>query len=221
MAVIKQRYHAVVMGDLVRSEHAQSIQIMHNSFNSAIDKCNFDHRQQLASPLTITLGDEFQGLTNSMASALYVVRDLRFALMADGVECRFAIGVVALQTPINTSKAWNMMGPGLAKTRDKLNEKRTVSLYRFAVTDDVVIETMLEALGSGLTLIERRWTAQQRQDIIALLAGATPSEVAKARNVSVHSIYKVRGSGDYDSYALHWNAVETTLAHLDKQAGMA
>lgn len=213
--------YAVVMGDVVRSEHAASVEQLYDRFNDAISHQNTASRESLASPLTITLGDEFQGLATSLASAFRMVRDLRFRLLAEGIECRFAIGCVELKTPLNADRAWNMMGTGLARTRQKLNEKRAQTLYRFAVSDDLLIETALEALGAGLTSIERRWTQRQREDIAALLAGATAADIARQRNVSVHSIYKVRASGDYDVYAMQWRAIQDILAHLDTLHGMS
>lgn len=221
MAVTNQQSHyAVIMGDLVHSERTPSVEYLHEQFNAAIDRQNLLKKASLASPLTITLGDEFQGLARSLASALPIVQAVRFQLMAAGIDCRFAIGLVELKTPINADRAWNMMGPGLAQTREKLNEKRTHSLYRFAVPDHAVLETALEALGAGVTLIERRWTEQQRQDITALLAGASPADIAQKRSVSVHSIYKVRASGDYDTYVMQWRALQDMLAHIDTHYGI-
>lgn len=215
MVTNQQRFYAVIMGDLVRSERAASIEHLHDRFNAAINHQNTSYQQSLASPLTITLGDEFQGLVMSLASALAIARALRFQLLSEGIECRFAIGLAEPKTPINPDRAWNMMGPGLARTRSKLDEKRTQSLYRFSVTDDPVMETALEALGAGVTMIERRWTGQQREDITALLAGASPADIARQRNVSVHSIYKVRASGDYDTYVMQWRAIQDILTHID------
>jgi len=208
------------MGDLVGSERVLATASLHARFNEAVEKQNRKYRKQLSSPLTITLGDEFQGLGTTLTAMLSLIRDFRLQLMTDGIECRFAIGRVELQTPLNKDKAWNMMGPGLSRARDKLNEKRTVSLYRFAVTDDPVVETTLEALGAGLTSIERRWTGRQREDIAELLGGATASDIAKRRNVSVHTVYKVRGSGEFDTYVVQWHAIQETLARLDAQRGM-
>lgn len=217
----QQRFYAVVMGDLVSSERAHPPEYLYDRFNAAINQQNTAFKASLASPLTITLGDEFQGLTISLATALLVARALRFQLLSDGIECRFAIGLVEPKTPVNTDRAWNMMGPGLARTRKKLNEKRAQSLYRFAVTDDALLETALEALGAGVTMIERRWTDQQRQDITALLAGASAADIANQRNVSVHSIYKVRASGDFDTYTMQSHAIQDILAHIDTLHGMS
>lgn len=203
------------MGDLVQSERSPSVEHLHERFNAAVDHHNLLCKDCLASPLTITLGDEFQGLALSLQSALQIAQALRFQLLADGIECRFAIGLVEPRTPVNPDRAWNMMGPGLARTRTKLNEKRAPSLYRFAVTDDPVLEAALEALGAGVTMIERRWTGQQREDITALIAGTSPADIARQRNVSVHTIYKVRASGDYDTYVMQWRAIKNILTHID------
>ncbi len=208
--------YAVLMGDLVQSEQHENIAELHLRFNAAIDRQNKTHQDALASPLTITLGDEFQGIVTSLVTAFGIAREIRLDLLAQGIECRFALGEVTLRTPLNTDRAWNMMGPGLARTRDRLNEKRTHTLYRFAFPDQPLLETMLEASGASLTAIERGWTETQRRDIRAMLDGESPAEIARRRNVSVHSIYKVRGSGDFDLYLIHWNAVREVLAALDK-----
>lgn len=203
------------MGDLVQSERAPSAIDLHRHFNTAIARANQVHGATLASPLTITLGDEFQGLTKSLTVAAAIARDIRLWLLDDAIECRFVIGLIELTTPLNTSAAWNMMGPGLSTARNKLNQKRAASLYRFSL-GELALDKNLEALGAGLTAIERRWTDQQRTDITAFLAGATPNDIAKRRNVSVHSIYKVRSAGDFDAYILQWAAINEALAAIDR-----
>lgn len=217
--VTKTNIYAAVMGDLVESERSRDVEGLHTRFNKAIKTQNNVHRNELASPLTITLGDEFQGLTRSLAGAATLVRDLRLQLTAEGVDCRFVIGRVELKTSLNPDMAWNMMGPGLSQARAKLNEKRSPSRYRFSIPDDPLTETTLEAIGVGLTTVERGWTEQQQHDIMALLGGMTPTELARHRNVSVHNIYKVRGSGDFDAYVIQWHAIGEMLAALDAKGG--
>lgn len=218
--VTSGQYLGVVMGDLVRSEQSLAPEMLHEWFNEAVDWQNAAHAQALASPLTITLGDEFQGVTRSLGRALPIMRDLRLRLMARAIECRFVIGLVEIRTAVNPDKAWNMMGPGLGHARDKLNEKKGGMLYRFSLPHDPLAETVLDALGVGLTTIERGWTDRQRSDIDALVGGASPAELARCRDVSVHSIYKVRSSGHYDAYVTQWQAIEAALAALDAREGL-
>jgi hypothetical protein len=207
---------AVIMGDIVKSERSPSVEELHNNFNKAVNAQNKAYAKKLISPLTITLGDEFQGLTQKLTHASSIVRDMRLQLMEDAIDCRFVIGLVELKTKINKNNAWNMMGAGLARAREKLNEKKSNTLYRFAIEHNRITETTLDALGAGITLIERNWTEQQRQDISALISGASPAELAHRRNVTVHSIYKVRGSGNFETYLVQWSAICEILAALDK-----
>lgn len=209
------RSAAVIMGDLVSSESSLPMDLLHREFNSAVDGQNRDSSAAMLSPLTITLGDEFQGIVKSLTESLKVARALRLKLLKEEIDCRFVIGLVDLKTPINSEKAWNMMGPGLSKARGKLNEKKANQFYRFSILQDPTIEVTLEALGASLSNIERDWTKQQCQDISALLSGMTPTELARERGVSVHSIYKVRNSGNYELYKMLWNAVEVSLLKLD------
>ncbi|MBM2293398.1 hypothetical protein JQX09_15315 [Sulfitobacter pseudonitzschiae] len=212
---------AVVMGDLVRSESSLPVELLHAGFNQAVDRQNLEHAASLISPLTITLGDEFQGLTHTLTQAIEIVRGLRLALLAEEIDCRFVVGTVEIKSPINSSKAWNMMGPGLARARNKLNQKKTNQLYRFSIAEAPVTEALLDAIGVGLSTIERSWTDQQREDISALLGGLSPAELSEHRNVSVHSIYKVRRSGDFDAYTLQWSAVNKALSEFEKKGKLS
>lgn len=214
-------FKAVVMGDIVRSETSGAPERLHAQFNARIAAANQRAGAAILSPLTITLGDEFQGLLCRLADAAPLIRQLRHDLMQDAIACRFVIGLVEIRTPINRERAWNMMGPGLAQARGRLNQKSQTTLYRFSLPDHPVLERVLEALGAGLTALESRWTPRQRDDIAALMQGVTASDLARQRGVSVHNIYKVRAAGSFDAYVAQWQAITETLAGIDREKGMA
>ena len=209
--------YAVVMGDLVQSEASQSPDALHKAFNRVVEAENARAGAAIVSPLTITLVDEFQGLLSSLTEAAQLVRRLRFGLLAEGIDCRFVIGQARIETPVNREKAWNMMGPGLARARETLDEKAAGLTYRFTLMDAALTERLLEAIGAGLAVIERDWTDRQREDIEALIAGQSVEEIAGRRGVTVHSVYKVRSAGDYDAYTMQWAAVEAALGAIDRE----
>src|SRR5262245_52705684 len=132
MTAAKPSTYAVLMGDIVGSERAPSLKAVHSAFNKVVRKANDVHAEHIASPLTITLGDEFQGLLTGFAEAWDIAVALRLELLVAGIPCRFVVGVATLETPLNRKEAWNMMGSGLSAARDKLNDKRTRSAYRFS-----------------------------------------------------------------------------------------
>ena len=207
--------YAVLMGDIVGSEQADALETLYQEFNSVIDQANEIYNDIIASPLTITLGDEFQGLFLNLRGAATVAREIRLRLMSRQIDCRFVLGMVDLKSPLNSTRAWNMMGVGLAQARERLNEKIPQNLYRFALPGRPTLETLLEALGAGLTSLERRWTFAQLHDISETLSGRSVAEIASRRNVSVHSVYKVRSNGEMELYLIYWNAMLKALEAID------
>lgn len=212
--------HAVVMGDLVASEDAATVRKLHSRFNAAVEWANQANRAAVASPLTITLGDEFQGLASTLQGGLQLIRGLRARLLADDIPCRFVLGAVRLETPVNRERAWNMMGPGLAESRRRLADKRDFSAYRFEIPVAPAIQGLMDALGAGLTDIEAGWTDRQRQVVLASRDEAA-APLAERLGMSVQTLYKIRRAGRFDLYERQWGALMAMTDHLDQVLGLA
>jgi hypothetical protein len=216
---LPQASHAVVMGDLMSSEDAASVETLHGSFNAAVQSANDAHQREIVSPLTITLGDEFQGLCATLEGGLRVVRDLRAHLLTAGLGCRFVVGAVLLETPVNRARAWNMMGPGLAGSRQRLADKRDANAYRFELRGEPELQALMEAVGASLTQIEDSWTDRQREVVLALRAEAA-APLAERLGMSVQTLYKIRRAGEFDLYERQWAALETMAGRLDRALGL-
>lgn len=212
--------HAVVMGDLIRSEAAPSVERLHQTFNRAVDEVNAAE-PGVVSPLTITLGDEFQGLCRSLADALEIAKVLRLKLLSQKVECRFAIGVARLETPVREDRAWNMMGPGLAATREKLADKRHPNAYRFHLPDEPLLQELLEAIAYSLTLVELDWTDRQREITFAsVVGGKSALQLAGELGLSRRTLYKIRSSAQLDFYLSQWRSLRHAVEALDDRYGL-
>ena len=221
MPATKPRPLAVLMGDLVASERAQSLQAVHRRFNEAIDFANEHCAAGIVSPLTITLGDEFQGLTRTMAQAWAIACALRLRLLAASLSCRFVVGTARLETPVNPREAWNMMGRGLAEARDKLNDKRVTNAYRFSLPGETLIEPLLDAVGDSLTEVELGWTPTQLKYYSRARVGSrTNAEIAKSLGVTPRSLYKVLHAARGDFHRRQSALVEQTLTKLDERYGL-
>ncbi len=218
----KRNAYAVLMGDIVGSERAPSLRTVHKTFNKAIDAANQAYAASIASPLTITLGDEFQGLIDSLAHAWDIASALRLRLLVDGVACRFVIGFTELESPLNTKQAWNMLGRGLAAARDTLNDKSSGNAYRFSLPDEPLIAPLLNAVGDTLTLVERDWTATQLA-YYAQTRESTRSNAALAKKLGVtpRSLYKVLRAARADLHARQSGVVRATLQSLDEKYALS
>ncbi|MEP0453634.1 MAG: SatD family protein [Parasphingorhabdus sp.] len=201
-----------VMGDLVASEEAESRQELHRDFNAAVDTINIKYNKQLRSPLTITLGDEFQGLAADFPSAFDIAHDMRLTLLKQDIFCRFVVGQVDLQTPVNPDRAWNMMADGLAEARARLEDKADPNAYRFSFLEDQRCAPLLEVIGAAMTDIEESWTSTQRAYLISrVLDGESVKDIAARHNVSARTVYNVLGLAGFSLYDRQLQAIRSFL----------
>lgn len=202
------RNHTVLMGDIVESETFPSREHLHVVFNTSVDAANQKHGNDIASPLTITLGDEFQGLLFSRAAAFQVAHEMRLGLLSEGVKCRFVIGDVQLETPLNQTAAWNMLGRGLAEARGRLEEKQDPNAYRFSFPQDGDLPPLLDAIGSSLTFIEEGWTERQGTYVReSLLLALNVAEIADRNGVSKRAVYKGLEAANLKLYQRQLDAI--------------
>lgn len=212
---------AVLMGDVVGSERARSAKAVHRSFNKAVDSANERYAERIESPLTITLGDEFQGLLRTLLNAWSVACELRLSLLAADVACRFVIGTTQLETPVNRKQAWNMMGSGLAAAREKLNDKRTSNAYRFSLPGEPLLESLLDAVGDSLTEVELRWTTTQLEYYSKVRDGSrTNAKTARGLNIAPRSLYKVLHAARAEFHRRQSAIIQRALTELDERYGL-
>lgn len=210
---------AVLMGDIVNSQQAENPQIIHRIFNKEIDQINDEMEAQILSPLTITLGDEFQGLIKTLLGAFKIAFDIRYALLRKSVTCRFVIGSADIKTKINYKLAWNMMGPGLAEARTMLGKKEDINCYRFSLPDDKKTEKLLNGIGLSLTAVENKWTSTQLKYVMQILSetDASKGKIAKDLAISENTLYKVLRSADFHFYLQQRTTIEEVLSMIDNE----
>lgn len=211
---------AVLMGDIVASEGAASVRALHRAFNRAVAATNKAHGDVLLSPLTITLGDEFQGLTRTLSTAWVVATGLRLKLLRENAPCRIVIGAAKIETPINAERAWNMMGPGLAAARERLNQKQDSNAYRFSLPEDPMTATLLDAVGDSLTRVESGWTSTQLAYFAASKAKRTNADLARTLGISERALYKVLRAAQAEFHTRQTAVVAEALAALDHRYGL-
>jgi hypothetical protein len=87
---------------------------------------NNKYMLQILSPLTITLGDEFQGVFDKLDTAVKVIFDMEELIIKNNYDykLRYVLNYGIIQTPINSNIAYEMLGEGLTVARSILNEKK-------------------------------------------------------------------------------------------------
>lgn len=176
------------MGDIVQSEQHIAVDLM-QSFKARIAALNEHHADSILSPLTITLGDEFQGVVADLSTAVaLIIESEEYALFSnDTFSMRYVVNYGAIETAVNPTIAYEMLGPGLTQARYRLERMKARS-ERFAVlTGNQVFDQMMKNAWHLFQSIYDGWNLEKDRRIIADFVRFEDYKVVADRNQKTRS----------------------------------
>ncbi len=191
----------ILMGDIVSSRQYKGGKL-NQAFSHLVSYCNRELSAGILSPYTITLGDEFQGIAGSLRSAIESIFCIEEACLRSSIsfKLRFVLLYGRIDTPINKRIAHGMMGPGLLKAREILNnKKRGAPRFRFALPDQK-LTLQLSRLFSVLESLISEWHEKDFSLIADMLANDNNDEVGKKHGKNRSQIWKRRKSLRINEY---------------------
>lgn len=110
------------MADVINSGRKNSSLLM-QQLKDVVAIVNRQKSKNLISPLTITLGDEFQGLTNTMENGVKTIFDIEEIILDKqyDLKLRYVLLYGEIDTKINNKIAYEMLGEGLTNARKDIN----------------------------------------------------------------------------------------------------
>ncbi len=115
--------YLILMADIINSSHSEGGALM-SAFSGLVDKVNKKFGTGILSPLTITLGDEYQGIVADAQTAADIIFFIdEESLVTDPqFRLRHVVHFGDVETPINRKESHAMLGPGLTRAREILGE---------------------------------------------------------------------------------------------------
>lgn len=188
------------MGDIVESSNADQL-ILQREFARLIRRVNEDYSNSFESPLTITLGDEFQGVVRSSKEAAEVVialEEYRWDLELE-IVIRYSLGLGEITTPINPEIAYGMLGPGLSEVREALVEMKQEE-DRMMISGQFDTKSQL-ALSMNIFLEKQEeWKWRDREIISGYFTYRDYKKVAEVMGKDVSLIWRRFKSLGFESY---------------------
>lgn len=160
----------VLMADIVGSTKKKSKLLMAD-FKNSVAEINRSDKKHILSPLTITLGDEFQGVVKDAYGAFRVMFDLELSLMRlkRPFKLRYVIHEGRIDTKLNRKKAYEMLGPGLTVARKQLNAmKSSKARFKIALSDQPLTAQLALVMNSYQGITDQ-WTPAQQKVVVAFL----------------------------------------------------
>lgn len=111
----------ILMAD-IRNSSGHNARKLSQAFSRLVHEANSRFRSRLLSPLTITLGDEFQGIPDSFFTGIELILFLEEQILHQGlnIQLRYVLMRGKIETPLNKKIAHGMIGPGLSSARAHL-----------------------------------------------------------------------------------------------------
>lgn len=200
------------MADIIRSSGMDPKTTMLH-FKNLVRKINKAHSKDLLSPLTITLGDEFQGVVKDLKSSIQIIVALEECIIHERVpfKLRYALNYDHIRTPINKAIAHGMLGEGLTNTRKTISEMKSKP-ERFHISDNnpLASEILNDAFIVFQEIIEK-WSPEKDFEIVgAFLKYKDYKLVAKALERDRSVIWRRKKTLDIVSYFSIRNVITKT-----------
>lgn len=190
------------MGDVIGSRRKDQRKLI-DSFKQTINAVNKTKKRNFLSPMTITLGDEFQSVVADLPAALDIIFEIEEKIVAGGEDfkLRYILEEGAIETPINHKVAYGMLGSGLTSARAHLDgSKNAKARFFFYLTNDKKSQAFNDAFLIFQGIVDD-WKISKDYRIIAMfLQHMDYKQVAEQTNKDRSLIWKRERSLKLDEY---------------------
>jgi hypothetical protein len=130
---MRTKDYIILMADVIDSRNMPQDKLM-KTFKTITDEINNEKKDILLSPITITLGDEFQCIAKDVEAGLEMIVAIDEKILSNLADFKLRYSLVegGIDTPINHEIAYGMLGEGLTMAREQLVEYKT-SYSRYSI----------------------------------------------------------------------------------------
>lgn len=197
-----------IIADIVSSRTEKNRRLLQEKLVSVLKELNQEKGNFLASPYTVTLGDEFQALYNS-SNGLFA--DLwRISAALHPTRVRYSIALGELVTPVNEKEALGMDGPVFHIARDELSRaKKLKTMFRIggSISNLKLINDMMMLISH----LAREWNSNRLAIEADLSVGKPVKEISKRLGISESAVYKNINAAALDSITAITRGIELAL----------
>ncbi len=178
----------VVIGDIIRSRSVPNRYELQESFAMTLREVQHNYGDQITSPLTLTIGDEFQAII-SIANGLFKMM-YEIELQLKNVELRYGLGIGEIYTPINKISSIGMDGPAFHLAREAVEEARREGIrYKFKHKGELA-EKRINTLFRWMDVTTRKWNKQRKAILQYYQEEYTQQEIARWVQISQPAVSK-------------------------------
>lgn len=188
---MKSMNHFILMADVVKSRLKKGTDLM-DGLKSIVNETSVEYQSSFDSPLTITLGDEFQSIVKTLPEGLDIIfrmEEFRIHKKID-FELRYVLYQGKIDTEINTTIAHEMVGEGLTNARDTLQKLKKMNQNYFVYLDNQAKSKYLNQLLFLYHSEVKNWRKTDYETISYFLQGKNYRQIAKIIDRDDSSVWR-------------------------------
>lgn len=208
----KSHSYPIFMGDVVNSFDYDG-EALSKGLKELVENTNTKFSEAILSPLTITLGDEFQGVLHSVFSGIDLLFHFEEELLKTEPDFKlhYVLLLGEIETEINPDIAYEMMGEGLTEARKLLStKKRNRKRFRFKLKNKEQTE-QLTKIFEVLDTIILNWKKEDYPLILDMINNDNNSEVGELHDKNRDQIWKRRKTLMINEYNLLKDFIKTYI----------
>ncbi|MEN9336229.1 MAG: hypothetical protein RLZZ500_1216 [Bacteroidota bacterium] len=200
------------MADIISSREKNQNQLMIDFKELAVEINNL-YKDVILSPLTITLGDEFQCVLKDLSSAINIILTIEEVIIHRKLnfKLRYVLNQGEIETPLNKKIAYEMLGSGLTEARLKLNEaKNDKSRFKIVIDHKLKNSILIDAFKIFQTITEK-WVVSKDYEVVSnFLKFKDYKIVSETMNKTRSQLWKREKTLNIESYFSIKNIINLT-----------
>lgn len=201
--------YPILMADMLNSRKRNSNQLI-SEFKHLIAAINKKWKKQILSPLTITLGDEFQGLIDTPENAIKIIFDLEEEIIKNtyDIKLRYVLNEGEIETAINNKIAYGMLGKGLTEARENLTKLKSTK-HRFKIITEPNNQ-YLNIINDLFIIYENyvdNWKPNEYFIVKEFILNKSYQEVAELLDMNVSSAWRRQRTLNIEEYNICKNTI--------------
>ncbi|MEL6822090.1 MAG: SatD family protein [Calditrichota bacterium] len=183
----ENKQYIVVIGDISGSKQLTGRNRYKTQLfvKSAVVQINEEFQDKLEAPLTISKGDEFQGLLNDLETAFRIV--LALEKLTAPVQLRFGIGIGKVYKMGGTLPI-EMDGPAFHRASNALHMAKKRKHAYCILSDNPSRDMLTNTIFQLITAIRKRWNERHYRLFWSYKDLGTYREVAERENVTPQAV---------------------------------
>jgi len=197
MIPAEAKLYCVITADVNKSRTVVDRAGLQRRILGVLKEANAKFENDIAVPFTITIGDEWQGLLNSIAPSYQIIDFFRQSLTEISVSYGIGAGQVETSFMPRTSE---MDGDAFRRSREALNAAKKTKSEIIFDTNNKPIDALLNSICQLLFVVRSRWTERQKEKITLYKHHQNERKVAEELGVTQGDIHQAIKAGSGKMY---------------------